>query len=78
MRGTRGRIFPVLRVLLVLCAAGGLVYPARLAGYRRAVQELADSGVAIGALADGTYMGGCDVDFVRARAAVTVEDALTR
>ena len=48
-------------------------YLKKVADYQQAVRDLTVEEVPLAAVADGTYQGECDVDFIRARVAVTVK-----
>lgn len=71
---TKQMILKIAAVILLLCAAGGLFYLAKVQRYQKAVQELSLSGISAAGLPDGIYTGECDVDLIRASVSVTVED----
>lgn len=66
----------VLSILAVVAVANiaGFTYGSRVSRYRNAVAAIDYSGVDISAVADGVYPGECDVGFISAKVAVTVED----
>lgn len=57
-----------------VCAAAILVYLIQVAAYQKAVKNITYSNAAIAAAPDGTYIGSCDVKFIRAKVSVTVRD----
>lgn len=74
MKHTKKKILlgVVVVVLIVAVALGG--YLNKVAHYQQAVEELTIQEIPLDTVADGTYVGGCDVDFIRAQVEVTVED----
>lgn len=50
------------------------VYLKSVADYKKAVKETTFSGIDIGNIPDGTYIGEYDVNFIYARVEVTVRD----
>ena len=63
----------ILVVVLIVAVALGS-YLNRVAHYQQAVEELTIQEIPLDTVADGTYVGSCDVDFIRAQVEVTVED----
>lgn len=53
----------------LLCLA---IYLKSVFDYKQAVNEITMEDVCISDLPDGVYLGGCDVDFIRAKVEVTV------
>lgn len=66
-----GKVLCVAAVAAALCLA---VYLWRVAAYQRQVKGLAVNGVDLSLVADGTYMGSCDVGFIEAQVRVVVAD----
>ena len=68
----------ILLVLLAAVALGAVLlgsYLKKVGDYQQAVRDLTVEEVPLTDVADGTYQGECDVDFIRARVAVTVKGA---
>lgn len=67
-----------IAVIIVLVLFVGLivlaVYLKRVADYKRAVREISIEEISISDIPDGVYIGACDVDLIRARVEVTVQD----
>lgn len=66
----------ILLVLLAAVALGAVLlgsYLKKVGDYQQAVRDLTVEEVPLTDVADGTYQGECDVDFIRARVAVTVK-----
>ena len=66
----------ILLVVLAAVALGAVLlgsYLKKVADYQQAVQDLTVEEVPLTTVADGTYQGECDVDFIRAQVAVTVK-----
>ncbi len=74
MKHTKKKILlsVVVVVLIVAVALGS--YLNRVAHYQQAVEELTIQEIPLDTVADGTYVGSCDVDFIRAQVEVTVKD----
>lgn len=75
MTDTRKKM--LLRILLLVLAAALLclaVYMKSLVSYQRAVQETYFEGIDLQTVPNGTYTGEYDVNFIRAKVAVTVQD----
>ena len=75
MKQRRNKALP--GVLLLAAAAALLclaVYMKSVAAYQRVVQETRFEEVDLNAIPDGTYTGEYDVQFIRAKVAVTVQD----
>lgn len=74
MKHTKKKILlgVVVVVLIVAVALGS--YLNRVAHYQQAVEELTIQEIPLDTVADGTYVGSCDVDFIQAQVEVTVKD----
>ena len=74
MKHTKKKILlgVVVVVLIVAVALGS--YLSKVAHYQQAVEELTIQEIPLDTVADGTYVGSCDVDLIRAQVEVTVED----
>lgn len=64
----------IIAVLIVLCLVGGSIYLVKVWNYQKTVKNLTYSDIAIEDIESGTYIGECNVDFIYAKVAVTVED----
>lgn len=74
MNTRKKRLLLALTAMILLVCAAGMFYLAGVRRYQRAVQALPLAGMTADGIADGIYTGECDVDFIRARVAVTVEN----
>lgn len=63
----------ILVVVLIVAVALGS-YLNKVAHYQQAVEELTIQEIPLDTVADGTYVGSCDVDFIQAQVEVTVKD----
>lgn len=64
-------------IVLVVIFVGLIVlavYLKRVADYKRAVREISIEEISVSDIPDGVYIGTCDVDLIRARVEVTVQD----
>lgn len=68
------RVFLGIAGAVFVAGACVFQYLARFVHYQKAVDGITVSGDAIGGVADGTYQGECDVDFIRVKVSVTVEN----
>ena len=66
----------LIGLLVILCVIAGAIYLVKVAAYQKAVQSLTYTDVKLETIADGTYIGACDVDFIYARVAVTMKDGI--
>lgn len=64
----------IIAVLIVFCLAGGSIYLVKVWNYQKTVKNLTYSDIALEDIESGTYIGECNVDFIYAKMAVTVED----
>lgn len=67
----------LLWVAAVLLMIGGIalaIYLKSVGDYKRAVAEISFSEVSPSQVADGVYIGECDVDFIYAKVSVVVEN----
>ncbi len=66
------RVIVMIAVLVVACAVYGGIYLADVNAYKAAVENITYSDVDISSVADGEYIGECNVGFIYARVCVTV------
>lgn len=67
----------ILCAVAVAILIGGIclaLYLKSVADYKQAVSNIAFNNVDITRVADGRYIGECDVDFIYAKVAVTIQD----
>lgn len=64
----------IIAILIVLCLVGGSIYLIKVWNYQKTVKSLAYSDIAIEDIENGIYIGECNVDFIYAKVAVTVEN----
>lgn len=64
----------MLAFVVFLCVVGASVYLGKVLHYQITVKNLTYSDIFIGDITNGTYIGECDVDFIYAKVAVTVEN----
>ncbi len=72
--GKKKQLLISAAVILLLCTAVGGGYLLKVQRYQKAVQDLPLSAMTAEGIADGIYTGECDVDFIRAKVSVTVEN----
>lgn len=63
----------IIAILLTICLIGGSVYLVKVWNYQKTVKSLTYSDIVTEDMEDGTYIGECNVDFINAKVAVTVE-----
>lgn len=66
----------VIAIAVSLCVVGASAYLGKVLHYQITVKNLTYSDISIGEITDGTYIGECDVDFIYAKVAVTVENGV--
>lgn len=64
----------IIAILIVLCLVGGSIYLVKVWNYQKTVKNLTYSDIAIEDIESGIYIGECNVDFIYAKVAVTVEN----
>lgn len=64
----------MIAILIVLCLVGGSIYLIKVWNYQKTVKSLTYSDIAIEDIENGIYIGECNVDFIYAKVAVTVEN----
>lgn len=64
----------IIAILIVLCLVGGSIYLIKVWNYQKTVKSLTYSDIAIEDIESGIYIGECNVDFIYAKVAVTVEN----
>lgn len=64
----------ITAVLISLCFIGGSIYLIKVWNYQKTVKSFTYSDLVIADVEDGAYIGECDVDFIYAKVAVTVEN----
>lgn len=74
MTDKKKRTLWIIAVLIVLCLVGGSIYLVKVWNYQKTVKSLTYSDIAIEDIESGTYIGECNVDFIYAKVAVTMED----
>ncbi len=67
-------VLSILIAALVLAAIGFGFYMKQVSDYQNTVKNMVVSDVDTSSLPDGIYTGSCDVGFIRAKVAVTVQD----
>ena len=65
-------------VLLMIGGIALAIYLKSVGDYKRAVAEISFSEVSPSQVADGVYIGECDVDFIYAKVSVVVENGTIR
>lgn len=69
------RVVLWIAVAVVLIALVWLtIYLKRTWDYRKAVRDITFQGIDVSQIADGVYVGDCDVDFIYAKVEVTVQE----
>ncbi|QHQ62761.1 FMN-binding protein [Anaerocolumna sedimenticola] len=63
----------IVCVVLLIAAAYFINYMLRVNRYQEKVSNLTYNDIDISSIADGTYIGECDVDFIYAKVEVTVK-----
>ncbi len=74
MTDRKKRGIGIIAVLISLCFIGGSIYLIKAWNYQKTVKSFTYSDLVIADVKDGTYIGECDVDFIYAKVAVTVEN----
>lgn len=72
LKRNKKAIIIVVAVLLLAAAFAGGSYLLRVNRYQQTVLRLTCSDVNISAIPNGTYVGECDVDFIKAKVQVVV------
>ncbi|WMJ87663.1 FMN-binding protein [Anaerocolumna sp. MB42-C2] len=67
-------IIGVVCIVLLIAAAYFISYMLRVNRYQDKVSNLTYNDINISNIADGTYIGECDVDFIYAKVEVTVKE----
>lgn len=74
MTDRKKRGIGIIAVLISLCFIGGSIYLIKVWNYQKTVKSFTYSDLVIADVENGTYIGECDVDFIYAKVAVTVEN----
>lgn len=74
MTDKKKRGIRAIAVLISLCLVGGSIYLVKVWNYQKTVKNLTFSEIAMEEMENGIYTGECDVDFIHAKVAVTVEN----
>lgn len=64
----------IIAIPIVLCLVGGSIYLVKVWNYQKTVKSFTYSDIAIEDIESGIYIGECNVDFIYAKVAVTVEN----
>lgn len=67
-------LFGTAAALLLIAVVWGFSYLNRVSSYKNEVNTLAVGDVDFSQVADGVYIGDCDVEFIYAKVQVTVEN----
>lgn len=67
-------LFGTAAAFLLIAAVWGFSYLNRVSSYKNEINTLAVGDVDFSQVADGVYVGDCDVDFIYAKVQVTVEN----
>lgn len=71
---TKKKIIKAVIVIIIIFAVCFAFYMKQVAEYKNAVANLKPANVDVTEMADGIYKGECNVDMIRVRVAVTVQD----
>lgn len=76
MKLNKRRIISVVIILLIIAGIGLGIYLKQVADYQQSVKDITFGELDIYDVADGTYSGECNVNFIYAKVEVTVKDGV--